>query len=86
MFCYLHTVGLKLDGAVVAVGKNKIGQCDVSDWYDIVAVAAGRSHTIGLKSDGTVAAVGWNKYGQMSIFRVACAYTLTKSDALYCCR
>ena len=39
-----HTVGLKSDGAVVAVGKNKIGQCDVSNWYDIVAVAAGSSH------------------------------------------
>jgi alpha-tubulin suppressor-like RCC1 family protein len=36
-----HTVGLKSDGTVVAVGDNKFGQYDVSDWCDIVAVATG---------------------------------------------
>ena len=55
-----HTVGLKLDGTVIAVGDNKYGQCDVSGWRDIVAVAAGNvhmatntgnAHTIGLKSE-----------------------------------
>ena len=51
-----HTVGLKSDGAVVAVGWNKYGQCDVADWTDIVAVSAGPYHTVGLKSDGTVVA------------------------------
>ena len=51
-----HTVGLKSDGAVVAVGWNKYGQCDVADWRDIVAVSAGPYHTVGLKSDGTVVA------------------------------
>lgn len=30
-----HTVGLKADGTVVAVGYNEDGQCDVSDWTDI---------------------------------------------------
>ena len=30
-----HTVGLKSDGTVVAVGFNIYGQCDVSDWTDI---------------------------------------------------
>lgn len=30
-----HTVGLKTDGTVVAVGRNSNGQCDVSDWTDI---------------------------------------------------
>src|SRR5665648_462925 len=68
-----HTVGLKSDGTVTAVGDNKYGQCDVGSWRDIVAVAAGNvhmannmgnAHTIGLKSDGTVMAVGWNKHGQ----------------------
>ena len=52
-----HTIGLKSDGTVVAVGDNKYRQCDVSDWYDIVDVAAanvhmatntGNSHSIGL--------------------------------------
>ncbi|MBR0205243.1 MAG: TIR domain-containing protein [Clostridia bacterium] len=30
-----HTVGLKADGTVVAVGYNEYGQCDVSDWKNI---------------------------------------------------
>ena len=30
-----HTVGLKADGTVVAVGDNGKGQCDVSGWTDI---------------------------------------------------
>ena len=30
-----HTVGLKSDGTVVAVGLNNYGQCDVTDWTDI---------------------------------------------------
>lgn len=32
---YQHTVGLKADGTVVAVGDNDYGQCDVSDWTEI---------------------------------------------------
>lgn len=27
-----HTLGLKSDGTVVAMGDNEHGQCDVSDW------------------------------------------------------
>lgn len=30
-----HTVGLKSDGTVVAVGNKDDGRCDVSDWTDI---------------------------------------------------
>ena len=52
-----HTVGLKSDGTVVAVGDNAYG---VSDWTDIVAVSAGGSHTVGLKSDGTVVATKYS--------------------------
>ena len=62
-----HTVGLKADGTVVAVGSNRYGPCDVSGWKDIVAISAGDSHTVGLKADGTVAAVGSNKYGQCDV-------------------
>ena len=32
---YRHTVGLKSNGTVTAVGDNKYGQCDVSDWRGI---------------------------------------------------
>ena len=62
-----HTVGLKSDGTVVAVGDNENGQCDVSRWKDIEAVSAGYFHTVGLKSDGTVVAVGDNTYGQCDV-------------------
>ena len=62
-----HTVGLKTDGTVVAVGWNSDGRCDVSGWTDIVAVAAGCDHTVGLKSDGTVIAVGNNQNDQCDV-------------------
>lgn len=62
-----HTVGLKSDGTVVAVGLNKYGQCDVSGWRDIVAIAAGCAHTIGLQSDGTLVAIGDNEYRQCDV-------------------
>ena len=62
-----HTVGLKADGTVVAVGNNKSGQRDVRDWTDIVAVNAGGDHTVGLKADGTVVATGNNESGQCDV-------------------
>ena len=62
-----HTVGLKKDGTVVAVGKNYNGQCDVSGWKDIVAISAGTFYTVGLKKDGTVVAVGDNEFGQCDV-------------------
>ncbi len=62
-----HTVGLKSNGTVVATGDNDHGQCDVSDWTDIVAVSAGYEHTIGLKSDGTVVATGSSSEGKCDV-------------------
>jgi hypothetical protein len=62
-----HTVGLKADGRVVAVGRNDYGQCNVGTWTDIIQVAGGGDHTVGLKSDGTVVAVGRNDYGQCDV-------------------
>ena len=63
----LHTVALRTDGTVVAVGRNYEGQCDVSEWTDIVAVSAGSDFTVGLRADGTVVAVGDNGIGQCDI-------------------
>ena len=62
-----HTVGLKLNGTVVAVGDNGYGQCDVSDWFGISQVDSGCGHTVGLKIDGTVVAVGYNSSGQCDV-------------------
>lgn len=49
-----HVVGLKSDGTVVAVGDNSQGQCNIDEWTNIVAVAAGDFHTVGLTRDGRV--------------------------------
>ncbi|MDD6938781.1 MAG: hypothetical protein SOV19_01270 [Eubacteriales bacterium] len=62
-----HTVALKTDGTVVAVGDNFCGRCDVSSWADIAAVAVNIGHTVGLKADGTVVAVGSNLDGQCDV-------------------
>jgi len=64
---YSHTVGLKVDGTVVAVGDNSWGQCDVGNWTDIIQIAAGGLHTVGLKADGTVVAVGDSGDGQCDV-------------------
>lgn len=67
-----HTVGLKSDGTVVAVGDTDGYETTsssyysdyetvtetVSDWTDIVSIAAASQYTAGLKSDGTVVTVG----------------------------
>lgn len=52
-----HTVALKKDKTVVAVGSNNHGQCNVSKedgWENIVAISAGGFHTVGLKENGRV--------------------------------
>ena len=64
---FYHTVGLKADGTVLAAGRNDEGQCGVSGWTDIVAVACGAYHTVGLKADGTVIAAGRNDEGQCDV-------------------
>ena len=62
-----HTVGLKADGTVVAVGDNTDGPCNVDSWTGIVQVAAGQNHTVGLKADGTVVAMGANTDGRCDV-------------------
>ena len=62
-----HTVGLRTDGAVLAVGDNGYGQCDVGGWTNITQVATGYGHTVGLRVDGTVVAIGNNEAGQCMV-------------------
>ena len=64
---HYHTVGLRVDGTVVATGANDEGQCNVSSWCNIVAISAGYQYTVGLKVDGTVIATGRNDYGQCNV-------------------
>ena len=65
--CTDHTAAVRADGTVVATGDNTYGQCDVSEWTDIVSVLTGDGYTIGLRSDGTVVATGDNTYGQCNV-------------------
>ena len=44
-----------------------LGQCYVSDWRDIIAIAAGDLHTLGLYYDGTVLGVGEYLDGRLDI-------------------
>lgn len=60
-------IGLRNDGTVLAAGRNLHGECDVSDWNEIIAVASTNNHTVGLRSDGTVVATGSNVYGQCDV-------------------
>ena len=53
-----HIVALRSNGTVMAAGKNSHGECNVSEWTDIVAIAAGSNYTVGLKSDGGVMVAG----------------------------
>ena len=62
-----HAVGITTDGAVIALGDNNYGQCDVDDWQGTVDVSAGYHYTVGLKADGSVVAVGENGLGQCDV-------------------
>lgn len=62
-----HTVGVKSDGSVVAVGVNRYGQCDLDNWWGIASVSAGDNSTLGLRYDGTVVARGDNHLGQCDV-------------------
>ena len=63
-----HTVALKSDGTVSAIGNNEDGQCDVFSWKNIAAITTGSAsigydakmssarYTLALRNDGTIVA------------------------------
>ncbi len=55
-----HTVALKSDGTVAAVGENWYGQCNIRLWKKIAAITTGHTvagnYTLALRIDGTVVA------------------------------
>ncbi len=53
-----HTVGLCADGTAKAIGENQDGQCEVSDWRDLLGVSAGWNHTLGFTAEGKVLYAG----------------------------
>lgn len=63
-----HTLLLKKDLTVVAVYANDVyGETAVSEWSNIIMVAAGLYTSYGLTASGTVYGIGRNTYGQTSV-------------------
>lgn len=64
---YEHTVALRADGHVLAVGASEHGQCRVASWEDVLDIACGIRHTVALTADGRCLATGDNTYGQCDV-------------------
>lgn len=64
---FYHTIGLSSDGTALACGDDSYGQCRVSGFRDVTAVAAGAYHSLLLHADGTVSAVGRDTEGQCEV-------------------
>lgn len=67
-----HTLALKADGTCIACdgnnnNNNNYGQCNVSNWSNIIAIATGHNLSVGLKADGTCVATGQNSDGQCNV-------------------
>lgn len=65
----LNLVALKSDKKVVCIrsNSNDFGQCNVSNWSNIIKVASGNAHSLGLKADGSVVCAGSNASGQCNV-------------------
>ena len=65
-----HTVLLRSDGTVAAVGKNDYGECDmpeVEQGMTYTQVACGAFETVLLRSDGQAVSCGSNGHGECNI-------------------
>ena len=62
-----HTVALRSDGRVFAMGGSPDGRCDTRKWRDVRYIACGVRHTVALRTDGTCVAVGDNRHGQCDL-------------------
>lgn len=63
----IHSVALTSDGKVLTAGSDEKGQCNVSEWQDIIDVSAGGEHTVGLSRNNVVMATGDNSKGQCDV-------------------
>ena len=52
------SLGVNINGTVVAAGSNKDKQCDVGAWTGITALSANENRSVGLKSNNTVVGAG----------------------------
>lgn len=62
-----HTVALRSDGRVYAIGENTDGRCDTRKWRKVTHAACGIRHTVAVTAEGTCVAAGDNRYGQCDV-------------------
>jgi uncharacterized repeat protein (TIGR02543 family) len=60
---WYHTVGLKDDGTVVAVGLNDYGQCDVDDWILKLPSVPEETYTLTITADPGVGGAATDETG-----------------------
>lgn len=69
-----HTVGLKSDGTVIAVGASTgslFDVCDVSNWKEIVAIDVANHYTVGWCADETAVIVDWEPSDDCTDVKIA---------------
>lgn len=86
---YMHAIGLKRDGTVVATGNNSWDRCSVDSWKGMKKVVASTCGTIGLQKNGQIKIVGIDegtKFSCKNVVDIATAtfvYALTEDGNLY---
>ena len=82
-----HSVLLRSDGAAVACGDNRLGQCNIPDLVEGVTythVDTGTDHTVLLASDGAAVACGRNDDGECNVLALSGGVIYTQV-AVGCC-
>lgn len=86
---YMHAIGLKRNGTVVATGNNYSNRCGVGSWKDMKKVVAATNGTVGLQKNGQIKIVGTDegtRFSCKNVVDIATAtfvYALTEDGKLY---
>lgn len=79
----VHSVGLRADGTAVSAGHDTVGQRDVSDWKNVVFIAAGEIVTAGVTAEGGLLLAGdGTAFADSASWEAAAAWTDLSSVAV----